>query len=75
MSTKTCLLRVCDILDVCYHLYDMICLLYVFYIELELYLSGGLKNITLVRASSLFMYFIPNWLRLSEAFLPIQWLI
>ena len=57
MSTKTCLLRACDIhIDVYYLLYDLLSLLYVFYIELELSLSGGLKSITVVKASSIFMY-------------------
>ena len=35
-------------IDVCYLPYDMICLLYVFYIEFQLPLSGGLKSITVV---------------------------
>ena len=34
--------------------YMMWCLLYVFYIKLELYLSGGFKSITVVKASSIF---------------------
>ena len=50
MFTKTCLLRACDIhIDVCY-------LLYVFYIELELSLSAGLKIIIVVKDSSIFVY-------------------
>ena len=34
--------------------YMMWCLLYVFYIKLELYLSGGFKSITVGKASSIF---------------------
>ena len=74
MFTKTCLLRACDIhIDVCYLLYDILSPLYVFYIELELSLCGGLKSITVVKvveASIIFMY-VYNKL----TFLPIQWLI
>ena len=48
-------------IDACYLLYDMLFLLYVFYVELELSLSGGLKSIIVVKASSIFMYtFIIN---------------
>ena len=54
---QTCLLQACDThIDVCYLLYDMLSLLYVFYIELELSLSGGLKSIIIVKDSSIFMY-------------------
>ena len=57
MFTRTCLLRAYDIhIDVCYLLYDIICLLYIFYIELELSLSGELKSITVVKAPRIFMY-------------------
>ena len=41
--------------------------IYIFYIELELYLSGGLKSITIIKASSIFMYAYTK-LALSEAF-------
>ena len=80
MFTKTCLLWACDIhIDVCYLLYDMWLLLYVFsrilepvlvslafYIDLELSLSGGIKSITIVRASSIFMY-VYNKLALPDS--------
>ena len=39
---------------VCSLLCDVLSLLYVFYIELELYLSGGFKSITVVEDSSIF---------------------
>ena len=67
MFTKTCLLRACAIhIDACDLLYDMLFLPYVFYVKLELSLSGGLKSIIVVNASSIFMYtFIINWLSLT----------
>ena len=39
-----------------YLLYDLLSLLYVLHIELQLSLSRGLKSITVVKASSIFMY-------------------
>ena len=49
MFTKTWPLRACDIhIDACYLLYDTLFLLYLFYVELELSLSGGLKSRSLL---------------------------
>ena len=51
---------------VCSLLCDVLSLPYVFYIELELYLSGGFKSITVVEASSIFFnkLAVPDSLRL-----------
>ena len=68
MFTKICLLRVCDIhIDVCYLLYDMLSLLYIFYIELVLFLQArwtkqyySSKNLQVYLCT-----FILNWLSLN----------
>ena len=65
----------CDIhINVCYLLYDILFLLYVFYIELELSLASGIKSVLVVKVY--LCTFIITWLSLtSETSLPIRCLI